>query len=141
MEIIKKICDKCQTEYSFKYQFKIDAIQDTELASEALAGNITTHTCPNCGHVSNLDVPVCYQNVQKKFIVYYLPESYIDILDDSFFKNPDITNLPGQVNGRYTSSAHLFMNTINDFETTGTDHFLSQIINENIIPPSGIILL
>lgn len=118
MEIIKKICDKCQTEYSFKYQFKIDATQDTELASEALAGNITTHTCPNCGHESYLDVPVCYQNVKKKFIVYYLPEPYMDTLNDSFFNNPDITNLPVQINIKYTSSSQHFTDIINSFETT-----------------------
>ncbi len=141
METITKICPKCQTEYSFKYQFKIDADKDTELAKEALAGNISIHICANCGLKQALDVPVYYQNISKKFIIYYIPEAYMDMIDNDIINNPAISNLPDGISGRYTSSPELFTDTINAFESTGSDNILDNIALINCIPKCGLIKL
>ena len=139
METITKICPKCQTEYSIKYQFKIDADTDIELAKESLAGNISMHICPNCGLKQALDVPVYYQNIRKKFIVYYIPETYMNMIDKDIITNPAISNLPGGISGRYTSSPEFFTDTINAFEATGSDNILDNIATQKRIPQCGLI--
>lgn len=139
METIIKTCPKCQTEYSIKYQFKIDAETDIELAKEVLAGNISIHICANCGMKQALDVPVYYQNIRKKFIVYYIPETYMDMIDKDIITSPAISNLPDGISGRYTSSPELFTDTINAFEATGSDNILDNIALQKHIPQCGLI--
>ena len=139
MENIKHYCTNCKTEYSYPYQFKINANIDTELAMETLKGKVTMHSCPNCGQQSILHLPVVYMNMEKQFMVYYLPKAYLHMLEDTDISNEAITNLPGKIHGRYTSSPKLFTGCINDFETSGADTILKKIQSGKYSPDIGLL--
>ena len=139
MEHVKHYCTNCKTEYHFRYRFKINANIDTELALEALKGKVTMHSCPTCGQQSMLHLPVVYINVKKQFMVYYLPKPYLHMLTDTDISNDAISNLPGKIQGRYTSSPASFTKCINDFETSGADTILKKIQSGNYSPGTGLL--
>ena len=132
-------CKKCHKEFEIKYQFHIDATKDSIYAKLIKNGTILKPACPYCGHISHLDMPLIYSNTIKKFIIYYIPQSHADVFDDEIKYNPDIINLPGFINGRYTSSAEFFIETVKSFEDTGTDKILTQISNGTLEPHIGLI--
>lgn len=132
-------CKNCHNKFKIKYQLHIDAIKDYNYAQLVKNGLLLNPVCPYCGHISALDSPLIYSNTDRKFIIYYIPPSYSEAFDNEVINNPDIINLPGCINGRYTASAELFIETVNSFESIGTDKILTAITNGTLKPHIGLI--
>jgi len=66
-------CPKCGKQYVAQVQSIIDVSQDPQLKAALLRGDLNTVTCPSCGAVGRMSVPVLYHDPQKELLLVFIP--------------------------------------------------------------------
>lgn len=130
-------CKACHKEYDIPYKLQVDSYKDKEFVEFIKNGSLAEPICPYCGKKSPLDLPLIYKNIFKKFIIYYVPETMLDILDD-VIDYEEVTNLPGEFHGRYTTSPIRFSETVKAIEEKGVDSIYESIANGTLSSHLGL---
>lgn len=72
-------CPFCQTPITVQIHHVIDAVDQPELKSRLLAGQLNTFTCTNCRNTGALSAPFLYHDAEKELALVFLPmESGMD---------------------------------------------------------------
>lgn len=130
-------CKVCHKEYDITYKLQVDSDKDKDAVESIKNGSLVEPTCPYCGKKSPLDLPLIYKNTFKKFIIYYVPETMLDILDD-VIDYEKLTNLPSAMHGRYTTSPIRFSESVKAVEEKGFDSIYESIANGSLSSHLGL---
>ena len=73
--VIKEIiCPKCNQITEGKLYTSVNATNNPHLRNEILEENLFRWRCHSCGHEVRLNYPLLYNDMQKRFMIYHIPE-------------------------------------------------------------------
>jgi hypothetical protein len=79
-------CPACGREQAFDVWRTLNATLNPELRDRLLSGQLTAFTCDACGHRADVVYPLLYHDMQKQFMVWFVPgEGQPESLDASLF--------------------------------------------------------
>jgi len=75
-------CQACGSKQNVEIFESINVTNQPELKEKLFQGQLNIFTCDKCSHKAMVDIPVLYNDMQRKFSVQYYPSRWI--FDDSF---------------------------------------------------------
>lgn len=66
-------CPKCGSESEVRVFATVNVTTDRNFREQLLSGELLHFTCPSCGHVASLRYPLLYNDINNKFMVYFIP--------------------------------------------------------------------
>jgi len=76
-ELIDSRCGKCDHAYQVEVWLIVDMTEQPELLESIRAGTIHSFPCPNCGYMSNMDVPLLFYCPGAEPTLFYSPAQHI----------------------------------------------------------------
>lgn len=75
-------CPECHLKQEVEIWESVNVSLDPNLKRKLFEGHINFLKCQKCAHEFPIDVPLLYHDMEKQFLVQYIPLDWID--DDSF---------------------------------------------------------
>lgn len=133
------ICPKCGDTSSHKVFTSVNVTTDPQFKKEVLSGELLMFTCEECGYKGSLAYPLLYNDMKKKFMVYFIPEIDRFQLEDRELEE-DYRNLKG-ITKRITADFNSFKEKVFIFDA-GLDDMAVELtklaISEVIAKKKGI---
>lgn len=76
---VKITCPKCKKESDFLIWESINILLDPEMKERILNGEAFLFKCPDCGNEVYVNYPVLYHDMEKKMMIYLLPDDEKEI--------------------------------------------------------------
>jgi RNA polymerase subunit RPABC4/transcription elongation factor Spt4 len=71
-------CGRCGEDFSMLIYDSINVSRDPGLKQQLLNEELNRTSCPNCGMKYLLDKPILYHDMEKRLMVYVLPETFLE---------------------------------------------------------------
>ena len=109
------VCPKCGEKTSTSVYTSINVTIDPQFKDTLLSGELLSYKCENCGYTGRFSYPLLYNDMDRKFMIYLIPEIDRFQIEDRELED-DYRNLKG-ITKRVTSSFNAFKEKIFIFET------------------------
>jgi hypothetical protein len=106
---IAVVCPECNMSQDVECWHSLNVTLDERLRTKLFDGQINTVTCPTCGYLGSLPVPLLYHDVQLQLAIQYLPsEALSDARQLQRFTSDGRLDLRGLAFASSPSLAYLF---------------------------------
>ena len=75
-------CPQCGASSEVKVFKTVNVTTDRNFREQLLSGEMLHFHCPNCGHDAQLRYPMLYNDINNKFMVYFIPDAAKDKVTD-----------------------------------------------------------
>lgn len=85
MSIVKTeqiICTQCNHPSDYLLWSSINVNDDSHIYNEIIEQKLFEWVCPNCGEHFHIYYPCLYNDVENKFMVYFLPDGYEGVQEE-----------------------------------------------------------
>lgn len=133
------ICPHCKENNSVRVYTSINSTTDPQFKENLLSGKLLEFTCEECGYKGRFTYPLLYNDMDKKYMVYYIPEIDRFQLEDRELEE-DYRNLKG-ITKRIVADFNSLKEKIFIFET-GLDDMAIELtklaVSEIVAKKNGI---